>query len=81
MPKARRARIDARVEQLRAEVDPYGGLERVSITEVKRRLEDVLDMAERAPVVITRWNKPAGVLMSMEQYERLTLTKQAGYER
>lgn len=78
MPKARRARIDARVEELRSEMDPYEGLERISVTEAKRRLEDVLDMAEQAPVVITRWNKPAGVLISMEQYERLISPKRTG---
>ena len=46
--------------------------QRFPAADLARRTDDVLDAATRAPVTITRHRKPRYVLMSVEQYERIT---------
>ena len=42
-----------------------------SATEAKQRLAEVLDTAQREPVVIRRHERDIAVVMSPEQYDRL----------
>jgi prevent-host-death family protein len=43
----------------------------ISSIEAKTRFGQLLDAAERAPVTVTRKGRPAAVVMSVEDYERL----------
>ena len=42
-----------------------------SATEAKQRLAELLDAAQRGPVVIRRQKRKVAVVMSPEQYDRL----------
>ncbi|TAN56441.1 MAG: type II toxin-antitoxin system Phd/YefM family antitoxin, partial [Rhodospirillales bacterium] len=44
----------------------------VSATEAKQALAALLDEAQREPVVIRRQKRDVAVVMSMQDYERLT---------
>ena len=44
----------------------------VSATETKQRFAAVLDAAQREPVVIRRQKRDVAVLMSTQEYERLS---------
>ena len=44
----------------------------VSATEAKQALAAVLDAAQREPVVIRRQQRDVAVVLSMQDYERLT---------
>ena len=44
----------------------------VSATEAKQGLAAVLDAAQREPVVIRRQQRDVAVVLSMQEYERLT---------
>jgi antitoxin Phd len=43
----------------------------MSSLDAKARFGQLLDAAERAPVTVTRKGRPAAVVMSVEDYERL----------
>jgi antitoxin Phd len=43
----------------------------ISSIDAKTRFGQLLDAAERAPVTVTRKGRPAAVVMSVEDYERL----------
>jgi antitoxin Phd len=43
----------------------------ISAIATKARFGQLLDAAERAPVTVTRKGRPAAVVMSVEDYERL----------
>ncbi len=43
----------------------------VKASEVKNRLGKYLDLARREPVVISKSGKPAAVLISWEEYQRM----------
>jgi antitoxin Phd len=43
----------------------------ISSLKAKTRFGQLLDVAERAPVTVTRKGRPAAVIMSVEDYERL----------
>ena len=44
----------------------------VTASELQRKANEVLELAEDSPILITRYGKPTFVLMSMEHYERIT---------
>jgi prevent-host-death family protein len=44
----------------------------VSATEAKQALAAVLDAAQREPVIIRRQQRDVAVVLSMQEYERLT---------
>ena len=43
-----------------------------TITTLRRKTGALLKMAQEHPILITRYGKPAFVLMSVEHYERLS---------
>jgi prevent-host-death family protein len=43
----------------------------ISSLDARTRFGQLLDAAERAPVTVTRKGRPAAVVMSVEDYERL----------
>lgn len=43
----------------------------VTAKEAKNRFGHLLESAQRAPVRVTRNGRPVGVMMSMQQFERL----------
>ena len=46
-------------------------MKEISAREAKNRFGQLLDAAQAAPVRVTKKGRPVGVLMSMQQYERL----------
>jgi prevent-host-death family protein len=44
----------------------------VSATEAKQTFAAVIDKAQREPVIIRKQNRDVAVIMSMEDYQRLT---------
>jgi prevent-host-death family protein len=53
----------------------------VSATEAKQALSAVLDAAQREPVVIRRQKRDVAVLLSMQDYEKLTAVNVAEFQR
>jgi prevent-host-death family protein len=53
----------------------------VSATEAKQALAAVLDAAQREPVVIRRQQRDVAVVLSMQEYERLTALNAAEFQR
>ena len=50
----------------------YSGLmKEIAAREAKTRFGQLLDAAQTAPVRVTKKGRPVGVVMSMQQYERL----------
>jgi prevent-host-death family protein len=47
----------------------------ISVSEAHNRLSQLLKEAQERPVVITRHGEPVGVLISHEEYERLSEVK------
>ena len=52
----------------------------VSATEAKRALAAVLDAAQRKPVVIRRQKRDVAVVLSIQEYGRLTALKDAEFQ-
>jgi prevent-host-death family protein len=50
----------------------------ISAIEAKNRFGQLLDAAQRAPVTVTKKGRPAAVVMSVEDYERM---RGAGWKR
>lgn len=50
----------------------------IAAREAKNRFGRLLDAAQRTPVCVTKKGRPIGVMMSMEQYQRL---RGAAWER
>lgn len=46
-------------------------MQEIAAREAKNRFGELLDAAQRAPVRVTRKGRPVGVVMSMQQYDRL----------
>ena len=46
-------------------------MRRVSSLDAKNRFGALLDAAKRAPVTVTKKGRPAAVVMSIEEYERM----------
>jgi prevent-host-death family protein len=44
----------------------------ISATDAKQTFAAMIDMAQREPVMIQRQNRPAAVMLSPQDYERLT---------
>jgi prevent-host-death family protein len=53
----------------------------VSATEAKQALAAVLDAAQREPVVIRRQQREVAVILSMQEYERLTALNIEEFQR
>jgi prevent-host-death family protein len=53
----------------------------VSATEAKQRLAAVLDAAQREPVTIRRQNRDVAVVLSPEEYDKLTRLNVAEFRR
>jgi prevent-host-death family protein len=53
----------------------------VSATEAKQALAAVLDAAQREPVVIRRQQRDVAVVLSMQEYERLTALNIEEFQR
>jgi prevent-host-death family protein len=53
----------------------------VSATEAKQALAAVLDAAQREPVVIRRQRRDVAVVLSMQEYERLSALNAAEFQR
>jgi prevent-host-death family protein len=53
----------------------------VSATEAKQALAAVLDAAQREPVVIRRQQRDVAVVLSMQEYERLTALNAEEFQR
>jgi len=53
----------------------------VSATEAKQALSAVLDAAQREPVVIRRQKRDIAVLLSMQDYEKLTAVNVGEFQR
>ena len=49
----------------------YGLRTDIAAREAKNRFGQLLDAAQTAPVRVTKKGRPVGVVMSMQQYERL----------
>jgi antitoxin Phd len=50
----------------------------ISSVDAKNRFGQLLDAAQRAPVAVTKKGRPAAVIMSVEDYERM---RGAAWER
>lgn len=53
----------------------------VSASEAKQSFANVLDAAAHAPIVIQRHHRDAAVILSMQEYERLTRLNVAEFQR
>jgi prevent-host-death family protein len=53
----------------------------VSATEAKQALAAVLDAAQREPVVIRRQQRDVAVVLSIQEYERLTALNAEEFQR
>jgi prevent-host-death family protein len=53
----------------------------VSATEAKQALGAVLDAAQREPVVVRRQQRDVAVVLSMQEYERLSALNAAEFQR
>jgi prevent-host-death family protein len=53
----------------------------VSATEAKQALAAVLDAAQREPVVIRRQQREVAVVLSMQEYKRLTALNVEEFQR
>ncbi len=53
----------------------------VSATDAKQRFAEVIDSAQREPVVIRRQKRDVAVIMSAEEYERLRAATVTEFER
>jgi prevent-host-death family protein len=53
----------------------------VSATEAKQALSAVLDAAQREPVVIRRQKRDIAVVLSMQDYEKLTAVNVGEFQR
>lgn len=47
-------------------------MQRATVTELRRNTETLLEKAEQKPILITRYGKPAFVLMSADHFRTLT---------
>lgn len=46
-------------------------MKEIAARDAKNRFGQLLDAAQRSPVRVTKQGRPVGVMMSMEQYDRL----------
>lgn len=44
----------------------------VTVSDLRRKTRELLKRAENHPILITKYGKPAFVLLSMQRYERLS---------
>ena len=61
--------VEGRDGRERSDYD--GSMRIISAIDAKARFGQLLDAAGRAPVTVTRKGRPAAVVMSVEDYERL----------
>jgi prevent-host-death family protein len=46
-------------------------MRKISAMDAQSRFGELLDAAQRAPVTVTRQGRPAAVILSVEEYERM----------
>ena len=56
-------------------------MKQVTANEAKQSLGKVIDAVQREPVVIQRYNRDAAVMLSVQDYERLTALNIEEFER
>ncbi|MBC9868544.1 MAG: type II toxin-antitoxin system prevent-host-death family antitoxin [Opitutae bacterium] len=56
-------------------------MKQVSANEAKQSLGKVIDTVQREPVVIQRYNRDAAVMLSMQDYEKLTALNIEEFDR
>jgi antitoxin Phd len=56
-------------------------MKQITANEAKQSLGKVIDAVQREPVVIQRYNRDAAVMLSMQDYERLTALNVEEFER
>lgn len=56
-------------------------MKQISANEAKQSLGKVIDAVQREPVVIQRYNRDAAVMLSVQDYERLTALNIEEFER
>jgi prevent-host-death family protein len=56
-------------------------MQHVSATEAKQTLSAVIDAAQREPVVIQRQKRDVAVILSVQEYQRLTALNVEEFER
>ncbi len=56
-------------------------MKQVSANEAKQSLGKVIEVAQREPVVLHRYNRPAVVMLSMQEYEKLTALNREEFQR
>lgn len=56
-------------------------MKQISANEAKQSLGRVIDAVQREPVVIQRYNRDAAVMLSVQDYERLTALNIEEFER
>jgi antitoxin Phd len=44
---------------------------KISVSEAREKLSEVIDVAQSEPVVLERYGRPAAVLVGMERYQQL----------
>jgi len=55
-------------------------MRQVTANEVKQGFGRILDAAQREPIVIQRYKRDAAVLLSMQEYEKLTAAHVDAFE-
>lgn len=58
-----------------------GDMPTATVTELRRNTETLLEKAEQEPILITRYGKPAFVLMSADHFRALTRAFEKSGER
>jgi prevent-host-death family protein len=56
-------------------------MQHVSATEAKQTLSAVIDAAQREPIVIQRQKRDVAVVLSVQEYQRLTALNVEEFER
>ena len=56
-------------------------MKHVTANEAKQSLGKVIDAAQREPVIIRRYNRDAAVMLSVQDYERLTALNIEEFDR
>jgi prevent-host-death family protein len=56
----------------------YDSMQEITAKEAKNRFGQLLESAQRGPIQVTRNGRPVGVMMSVQQFERL---RGAAWER
>ncbi len=56
-------------------------MKQVTANEAKQSLGKVIDIVQREPVLIQRYNRAAAVMLSVQEYEKLTALNKEEFQR